>query len=154
MKSDENVLGKGIEAIFEKTAHRRKGGEKTLELPNGVIRREGDELIITLNLGEDDDIRGAVEELAEAAKTGMLDTLVDTEKLKKRFKDRIEMAQMAFEDGDIPAALDEYKEALKSFEKTYRNLCREHQIDYQLMGTDQSLDVALMEFLIKRQKLG
>jgi uncharacterized protein (DUF58 family) len=48
----------------------------------------------------------------------------------------------------------EYKEALKSFEKKYRNLCREHQIDYQLMGTDQSLDVALMEFLIKRQKLG
>ncbi len=49
---------------------------------------------------------------------------------------------------------EEYKEAVKSFEKKYRNLCREYSIDYQLMRTDQTLDVALMEFLIKRQKLG
>jgi len=49
---------------------------------------------------------------------------------------------------------EEYQAAVKSFEKTYRNLCREYSIDYQLISTDQTLDVALMEFLIKRQKLG
>jgi uncharacterized protein (DUF58 family) len=48
---------------------------------------------------------------------------------------------------------EEYKTAVTVFEKTYRNLCRDNNIDYQLMTTDQSLDVALMEYLIKRKKL-
>ena len=52
MKSDENVLGKGIEAIFQKTAHLRQGDEKTLELPNGTIRRMGNEIIIRLVMDE------------------------------------------------------------------------------------------------------
>ncbi len=49
---------------------------------------------------------------------------------------------------------EEYRKSVKSFEKTYRNLCREYLIDYQMISTDQNLDVALMEFLIKRKKLG
>jgi uncharacterized protein (DUF58 family) len=48
---------------------------------------------------------------------------------------------------------EDYKHALAEFEKTYRNLCRENNIEYQLITTDQPLEVALMEYLIKRKKL-
>ncbi len=49
---------------------------------------------------------------------------------------------------------EEYVTAIKQFERNYRSLCREYLIDYQLVTTDQSLDIALMEYLIKRKKLG
>lgn len=116
MKSDENVLGKGIEAIFQRTAYLRQGGEKTLELPNGMIRREGDELIIRLSLGDDEDIRGAVEDLHHAAQAGVLDSLVDLSKIKDRLKEHLKLAFSAAQDGDYEAAEQEYKNALRGFE--------------------------------------
>ncbi len=112
MKSDDNVLGKGIEAIFARTAHLREGGEKSLELPNGVIQREGDELIIRLTLDEEDDIRGAVEVLYEAGQSGMLDQLVDAEKLKQNIINHVELAQMAYDEKDYATAVDEYEYAI------------------------------------------
>jgi uncharacterized protein (DUF58 family) len=49
---------------------------------------------------------------------------------------------------------ENYKDAINAFEKQYQTMCREYRIDYQLLSTIQPLDNALMEFLIKRQKLG
>ena len=114
MKSDdEKVLGKGIEAIFERTAHLMKGTGKTLELPNGVICREGDDLIIRLRLGENDDIRGALQELTEMARSGMLDQLMDKSKIRSQISDHLEMAQMAIEDKDAESAIGELENCLK-----------------------------------------
>lgn len=113
MKSDDNVLGKGIEAIFQKTAHLGKGEERTLELPNGTIRREGDEIIIRLLLGKEDDVRGAVEELYLASQNGMLDQLVDMDKVKNSLMEHLELALMAVDDGDYEASVEEFKAALK-----------------------------------------
>ena len=48
----------------------------------------------------------------------------------------------------------EYIEAVKKFEQSYRRQCREYLIDYHLLTTDQTLDLALMEYMIKRKKLG
>ena len=114
MKSDdEKVLGKGIEAIFERTAHLRKGGEKSIELPNGVIIREGDDLTIRLKLGEDDDIRGAIEVLFEMAGNGLLDELQDASKVRSQMADHLEMAQLAMQDGDLESAIDELENLLR-----------------------------------------
>jgi len=112
MKSEENVLGKGIEAIFARTAHLKDGGAKTLELPNGMIQREGDDLIIRLTLDEEDDIRGAVEVLHEASKAGMLDALVDAEKLKQNLIKHLELAQNAYDNKDYVTSIDEYEYAI------------------------------------------
>jgi uncharacterized protein (DUF58 family) len=49
---------------------------------------------------------------------------------------------------------EEYKEAVNQFEQNYRRQCREYLIDYHLLTTDHSLDLALMEYMIKRKKLG
>jgi len=114
MKSeDENVLGKGIEAIFERTARPDAENTKTIELPNGVIIREGDELTIRLQLDKDDNIRGAVEVLTEMSLNGMLDSLQDPNKIRSRIVDHLEMAQMAMEDGDHQSAIDELQNCLK-----------------------------------------
>lgn len=110
---DEKVLGKGIEAIFERTARFGKTDEKTIELPNGVISREGDELTIRLKLGKDDDIRGAVLVLMEMADSGMLDELQDANKIKSKISDHLEMAQLAMEDGDHESAIAELQSCLK-----------------------------------------
>jgi uncharacterized protein (DUF58 family) len=49
---------------------------------------------------------------------------------------------------------DEYREAFTKFEQNYRRQCREYLIDYHLLTTNQTLDLALIEYLIKRKKLG
>lgn len=49
---------------------------------------------------------------------------------------------------------EEYKAAVNKFEQNYRRQCREYLIDYHLLTTDQTLDLALMEYMIKRKKLG
>lgn len=48
----------------------------------------------------------------------------------------------------------DYLKAMSEFEQQYRRQCRENLIDYQLLTTDQSLEIALMEYIIKRKKLG
>jgi tetratricopeptide (TPR) repeat protein len=119
MKSDnDNVLGKGIEAIFKRTAHLMKEHGKTLELPNGVICREGDDLIIRLRLGESEDIRSALAELSKMAGEGMLDPLMDETRVKTQVSEHLEMALMAIEEGDYPAAISELEMSLKKQNNT------------------------------------
>lgn len=45
----------------------------------------------------------------------------------------------------------EYKAAMDRFIGHYRTLCREQKIDYQLLTTDQPLDLALTEYLLRRR---
>jgi uncharacterized protein (DUF58 family) len=46
-----------------------------------------------------------------------------------------------------------YREALASFVARYRKVCREHAIDYALMDTSTTFDVALLGYLGKRARL-
>jgi hypothetical protein len=48
----------------------------------------------------------------------------------------------------------DYMESIEKFEQNYRRQCREYRIDYHLLTTNQPLDLALMEYMIKRKKLG
>lgn len=47
-----------------------------------------------------------------------------------------------------------YQDAMKEFLAAYKKECREHAIDYVLLDTSVPFDVALLEYLHKRQKLG
>jgi uncharacterized protein (DUF58 family) len=47
-----------------------------------------------------------------------------------------------------------YQDAMKDFLASYKKECREHNIDYVLLDTSTPFDVALLEYLHKRQKLG
>ncbi len=48
----------------------------------------------------------------------------------------------------------DYRDLIKSFQKTYQTGCRNQRIDYVPLFTDQPLDIALNEYLNKRQKAG
>jgi uncharacterized protein (DUF58 family) len=47
-----------------------------------------------------------------------------------------------------------YQEAMQRFLETYKRGCRENNIDYVLLDTSTPFDVALFEYLHKRQRLG
>jgi uncharacterized protein (DUF58 family) len=47
----------------------------------------------------------------------------------------------------------DYQQKINEFINFYKSACRENKIDYQLLLTDSSLDQALMEYLIKRNRL-
>ena len=47
-----------------------------------------------------------------------------------------------------------YQEGMKEFLDSYKRSCRENNIDYVLLDTSTPFDVALFEYLHKRQRLG
>jgi hypothetical protein len=47
----------------------------------------------------------------------------------------------------------DYQEKVEEFITFLRKQCYENQIDYQLIETNSTLDLALMEYLIKRNRL-
>ncbi len=47
-----------------------------------------------------------------------------------------------------------YQKEIENFTRTYQYGCREQNIDYFLLNTKMPFDKALMEYLIKRGKLG
>lgn len=47
-----------------------------------------------------------------------------------------------------------YRESMASFLESYKRLCRENRIDYVLLDTSTPFDVALFEYLHKRQRMG
>ncbi len=47
-----------------------------------------------------------------------------------------------------------YQQEMKKFLDNYKKECREHNIDYVLLDTATPFDVALFEYLHKRQKMG
>ena len=47
-----------------------------------------------------------------------------------------------------------YRQEMKKFIDTYKKECREHNIDYILLDTSTPFDVALIEYLHKRQRIG
>ena len=48
----------------------------------------------------------------------------------------------------------EYRQLMKEFVETYKKQCRENRIDYVLMDTSESFDRALLQYLIKRKRIG
>ncbi|MCR4437906.1 MAG: DUF58 domain-containing protein [bacterium] len=48
----------------------------------------------------------------------------------------------------------EYRALVEQFLDTYRRGCRQHRIDYVLMDTAASYDRALLQYLLKRQRVG
>ena len=49
--------------------------------------------------------------------------------------------------------INSYSEAVKEFINKYKNACRSNNIDYVLLSTETTFDIALMEYLNKRKRL-
>ena len=71
-------------------------------------------------------------------------------KEKVRFKD-LESNQEIITD---PRQLQKkYRKKIKEFINFYKTQCGKHRIDYVPISTDQTLNIALSEYLLKRKKL-
>jgi hypothetical protein len=46
-----------------------------------------------------------------------------------------------------------YRDAIRDFIDRYKRECREHHIDYVLLDTRTPFDVALIEYLSKRERV-
>lgn len=49
---------------------------------------------------------------------------------------------------------NEYQKKVQQFIENYRRKCRQNQIDYVLLNTEMDYDRALIEYLIKRKRIG
>jgi len=66
------------------------------------------------------------------------------------FRDMETAEEMTTQPYQIKAA---YADALKDFTESLKNSCRERNIDYMLLDTAQPFDVALVQYLMKRQMI-
>jgi hypothetical protein len=66
------------------------------------------------------------------------------------FKDMETSEQMMTQPWHIQKS---YQEAMGRFLDRYKKECRENDIDYLLVDTSTPFDVALLEYLTKRQRL-
>ncbi|MFQ5604775.1 MAG: DUF58 domain-containing protein [bacterium] len=48
----------------------------------------------------------------------------------------------------------EYQEQVKQFVENYKKVCRENQIDYVTLSTEEPYDRALIKYLLKRKRVG
>ncbi len=48
----------------------------------------------------------------------------------------------------------DYQEKIQAFNQTYRRFCREQQIEFISINTQQDYDRALLEYLLKRKRIG
>ncbi len=71
--------------------------------------------------------------------------------VRTRFKDLESGETITTEPWHIRSA---YTEQIQKFQKSFKKLCGKQRIDYVPLFTDQSLDIALNEYLRKRQRLG
>lgn len=66
------------------------------------------------------------------------------------FRDLETAERMTTQPWHIQAA---YREAMAGFLEKYKRECREHAIDYVIMDTRTTFDIALTEYLVKRQRI-
>lgn len=71
--------------------------------------------------------------------------------VRSRFKDLETDEEITTEPWQIQGA---YRRVLEDFQQTYKTRCRKRNIDYVALSTDQSLDLALTRYLMKRKVVG
>jgi len=129
---------------------------RSLHLVAERIRRRGLVIILSDLFDEPDQVLAAFKHFRhkknEVIVMHILDPLERTFGFGEdaTFKDLETQERMVTQPWHIRRA---YADAVTSFVERYKRECREHQIDYVLLDTRTPFDVALVEYLSKRQRL-
>ena len=83
--------------------------------------------------------------------------IMDRQESEFNYSERIQFKDM--ETGELITTdpwhiRNEYQNQIEKFKRKYQRGCRKQRIDYIPLYTDQSLDIALNEYLNKRKKSG
>jgi len=143
-------------ALEHVAAARTTGAGKALHQVADRIKRRGLVIIISDLLDNPDDIMAALKHFRhkknEVIVMHVLDPLERTFAFRNdaMFRDLETSEQIMTQPWQIRRA---YEEAMKGFIERFKKECRENYVDYVLLDTTTSYDVALIEYLIKRARI-
>ncbi len=138
-------------------ASKRTGAGKSLHQVAERIKRRGLVIVISDLMDNPDDVIAALKHFRhkknEVIVMHLLDPLERTFAFgaDAMFKDMESTEQMMTQPWHIQKA---YQRAMKEFVERYKRECRENYVDYVLMDTATPFDVALTQYLSKREQLG
>ena len=121
------------------------------------IAKRGLIILISDLLDDPDEVMMGLKHLRHKQHEVIVFHLLDPQELEFSFSTRTRFRDL--ESGDSLTTepwhiRKDYRAAIDRFIRHYRSLCRKHKIDYQLITTDQPLDLALTEYLLKRRHAG
>lgn len=120
----------------------------------GHIPRRGMVVLISDLLVDFDDLVAGLHRLRHAGHEVLVLQVLDQDEIEFPFADRTLFEGM--EDPDIELLTDpqslrrSYLDALNDFLAKMRSACLNHDIEYELLGTNEPLDVALVRFMAAR----
>ena len=152
--SHANIIMKALENIQSgKDTHIRT----MLDQMADRIKKRGLVILISDLMDDPDQVLMGLNHFRHNKQEMIVFHLMDRQELNFDFDERTQFKDM--ETGEMITTdpwhiRSAYQNMIKSFQKKYLTSCRNQRIDFVPLFTDQPLDIALNEYLNKRQKTG
>ena len=122
-----------------------------------VIKKRGLIILISDLLDSPEDILSGLQHFRYKGHEVVVFHILDPQELKLDFPQRTRFLDMESGEEIITEPWHiqaDYQRHMEAFCNYYKIQCRQNNIDYVLLATDTSLDLALSEYLLKRKRLG
>lgn len=145
-----------LAAAIESSEPKNKTDVKVLQRLTGHIPRRGMVVILSDLLTDVDDLTTGLQRARYDQHDVLVLHVLDHDELEFSFTDRTLFEGL--EEVDLQILTDpqtlrrSYLDALQAFTRRIRRVCLDHKIDYALVSTADSVDVALMTFLATRMR--
>ena len=129
----------------------------TLDYMAERIKKRGLVILISDLMDNPDEVLMGLNHFRHNKQEVIVFHIMDRQESEFNYSDRIQFKDM--ETGEVITTdpwhiRNEYQNQIEKFKKKYQSGCRKQRIDYIPLYTDQSLDIALNEYLNKRKKSG
>ena len=131
--------------------------KKTLDYMAERIKKRGLVILISDLMDNPDEVLMGLNHFRHNKQEVIVFHIMDRQESEFNYNDRIQFKDM--ETGEVITTdpwhiRNEYQNQIEKFKRKYQRGCRNQRIDYIPLYTDQSLDIALNEYLNKRKKSG
>ena len=152
---------KGHLNLLLQTMHKLKVGGETnvsslLHSLAESIHKRGLIILISDLLDDEKNIINGLRHFRHKGHEVIIFHVVDPKEMNLDFDDNINFIDMENDENlvvDSRQIKSNYNRAFKKFCSYYKNQCLKNNIDYVLLNTTDSLDISLMQYLIKRSQL-
>ena len=129
----------------------------TLDYMAERIKKRGLVILISDLMDNPDEVLMGLNHFRHNKQEVIVFHIMDRQESEFNYSDRIQFKDM--ETGEVITTdpwhiRNEYQNQIEKFKRKYQRGCRNQRIDYIPLYTDQSLDIALNEYLNKRKKSG
>ena len=129
----------------------------TLDYMAERIKKRGLVILISDLMDNPDEVLMGLNHFRHNKQEVIVFHIMDRQESEFNYSDRIQFKDM--ETGEVITTdpwhiRNEYQNQIEKFKRKYQRGCRNQRIDYIPIYTDQSLDIALNEYLNKRKKSG